>query len=75
MIVVMEKAKFKVGDIIYWYCDKEQRVHSSTVLFVNMAGAGYPDINYEVEVECCGEIKTVFVDENDAMENDVRENE
>ena len=28
------------------------------------------DINYEVEVECCGETKTMFIDENDAMASD-----
>ena len=30
----------------------------------------YDDINYEVEVECCGETKTMFIDENDAMGRD-----
>ena len=30
----------------------------------------YDDINYEVEVECCGEKQTMFIDENDAMPSD-----
>lgn len=62
------KARFKVGDIIFWYCDREQRVHKAQVEFVNYAGAGFPDTNYEVHTICCGEKRTVFVDENDAME-------
>lgn len=57
--------KYKVGDIISWYCDMEQCIHKAKVLFVNYAGAGYPDINYEVKCICCGEEKTVFVDEMD----------
>lgn len=62
------KARFKVGDIIFWYCDREQRVHKAQVEFVNYAGVGFPDTNYEVHTICCGEKRTVFVDENDAME-------
>ena len=60
--------KFKVGDTIFWYCDKEQCVHNAKVEYVNFAGSGFPDINYEVHTICCGEEQTVFVDENDAME-------
>lgn len=61
--------KHKVGDTIYWYCDKEQRTHCAKVKFVNFIHVGgfYDDINYEVETECCGEKKTVFVDECEAM--------
>ncbi len=62
------KTKFKIGDTIFWYCDKEQHVHSAEVEYVNYAGAGFPDINYEVHTICCGEKQTVFVDESDAME-------
>ena len=65
----MVKARFQVGDTIFWFCDKEQCVHGATVEFVNSAGVGYPDINYEVHTVCCGEEQTIFVDENDAMEN------
>ena len=65
------KAKFRVGDTIFWYCDKEQCVHEATVDFVNYAGAGFPDINYEVNSICCGKMKTVFVDENDAMKENM----
>lgn len=64
------KTRFKVGDIIYWYCDLEQKVHSAKVIFVNYACAGYRDINYEVKAFCCGEEKTLFIDENDAMSED-----
>ena len=65
------KTKFKIGDTIFWYCDKEQCVHSAEVEYVNFAGAGFPDINYEVHTTCCGEEQTVFVDENDAMDRDL----
>ena len=47
--------KFRAGDTIYWYCDKEQCVHNAKVEYVNFAGAGFPDINYEVHTICCGE--------------------
>jgi len=61
--------RFKVGDTICWYCDKEQRIHQARVDFVNYVHIGnhYDDINYEVEVVCCGERKTMFIDENDAL--------
>ena len=62
------KIKCRAGDTIYWYCGKEQCVHNAKVEYVNFAGAGFPDINYEVHTICCGEEQTVFVDENDAME-------
>ena len=64
--------KFKIGDTIYWYCDKEQRIHHAQVEFVNYVHIGdfFDDINYEVEAECCGEVRTLFVDENDAMPTD-----
>lgn len=64
------KTKYKVGDIIYWYCDIDNEVHQAEVLFVNYAGVGYPDINYEVKTECCGESKTLFIDENEVIESD-----
>lgn len=51
------ETKYKVGDIIYWFCDLDNKIHHAEVLFVNYAGAGYPDINYEVETVCCGEKK------------------
>lgn len=65
--------KYKVGDVIYWYCDKEQRIHNAKVEFVNFVHIGnlYDDINYEVEAECCGEKKTMFIDEYDVMPNDI----
>lgn len=61
--------RFKKGDTIYWYCDKEQRTHHAQVEFVNYVQAGefYDDVNYEVKTECCGEMRTLFIDENDAM--------
>lgn len=64
------ETKYKIGDIIYWYCDIDQQIHHAKVLFVNYAGAGYPDINYEVETICCGERKTLFIDEYDVMAPD-----
>ena len=42
--------RYKIGDTIYWYCDKEQRTHHAIVEFVNFVHIGrfYEDINYEV---------------------------
>lgn len=60
-------SKYKIGDIIEWYCDMEQCVHKGEIIFVNYACVGYPDINYEVETFCCGEMKTHFVDEDDVL--------
>lgn len=64
--------RYKIGDTIYWYCDKEQRTHHAIVEFVNFVHIGrfYEDINYEVEVVCCGEKKIMFIDEYDAMPTD-----
>lgn len=64
--------RYKIGDTIYWYCDKEQRTHHAVVEFVNFVHIDrfYEDINYEVEVVCCGEKKTMFIDEYDAMPTD-----
>lgn len=28
--------KFKIGDTIYWYCDKEQRTHHARVKYLIM---------------------------------------
>ncbi len=64
------ETKYKVGDIIYWYCDIDNEIHHAEVLFVNYAGIGFPDINYEVETICCGENKTLFIDESDVLESD-----
>ena len=64
--------RYKIGDTIYWYCDNEQRTHHAIVEFVNFVHIGrfYEDINYEVEVVCCGEKKTMIIDEYDAMPTD-----
>lgn len=64
--------RFKIGDTIYWYCDKEQRTHHAQVNFVNYVHIGefYDDINYDVKAECCGEVRTLFIDESDAMPTD-----
>lgn len=64
------ETKYKVGDIIYWLCDIDNKIHQAEVLFVNYAGVGYPDINYEVETVCCGEKKTLFIDEYDIIDTD-----
>ena len=64
------ETKYKVGDIIYWFCDLDNKIHHAEVLFVNYAGAGYPDITYEVETVCCGEKKTLFIDEYDIIDTD-----
>lgn len=64
------ETKYKVGDIIYWFCDIDNKIHQAEVLFVNYAGVGYPDINYEVETVCCGEKKALFIDEYDIIDTD-----
>lgn len=64
-------SRFKVGDVIYWYCDTDDEIHHAEVLFVNYAGAGDPEINYEVETVCCGKRRTLFIDEYDAMDSDM----
>ena len=65
--------KFKIGDTIYWYCNEDGRVHSAEVQFVNIAKVGnhYSEVNYEVEDDCDGIRKTVFVDDCDAMASDL----
>lgn len=65
------ETRYNIGDIIYWYCDEEQCIHHAEVLFVNYAGVGYPDINYEVTTECCGELKTLFIDEEKIITPDL----
>ncbi len=65
--------KFKIGDTIYWYCNEDGQVHNAEVQFVNIAKVGdhYIEVNYEVEDDCNGERKTVFVDDYDAMASDL----
>ena len=62
--------KYKVGDTTYWYCNEDGRVHNAEVLFVNVAKVGdfYIEVNYEVEEECNGIKKTLFIDDYDAMD-------
>ena len=47
-------------------------MHNAEVHFVNYAKAGdiYIEVNYEVEEECNGIKKTLFIDDYDAMEKD-----
>jgi hypothetical protein len=65
--------RFNIGDTIYWYCDKDDCIHNAKVLFVNIAKAGkyYIEINYEVETQCDGEKRTLFIDEYDAFGSDL----
>ena len=62
--------KYKVGDIIYWYCSEDDCVHHAVVQYVNFAKVGehYLEVNYEVEAICKGEKRTLFIDDYDAME-------
>ncbi len=62
--------KYKIGDLITWYCDEDQREHTAKVEFVNYIHVGrfFDDINYEVTLFCGGKERTVFVDENDIIE-------
>lgn len=61
--IIAVKTKYKVGDTISWFCDTDYEIHTAKVEFVSYAGAGYPDINHEVETICCGEKRTLFIDE------------
>lgn len=63
--------KFKIGDTIYWYCREDDCVHRAEVQFVNVAKVGniFIEVNYEVEVECNGRKKTLFIDDYDVIEN------
>ncbi len=56
------KPRFNEGDIIYWYCDLDDRVHNATVLFVSYAKAGEAciDISYEVEDCVCGKKNSLY---------------
>jgi hypothetical protein len=65
--------KYKVGDTIYWYCNEDGRVHNAEVLFVNVAKVGdfYIEVNYEVEEECDGIKKTLFIDDYDVMDREM----
>lgn len=69
---IMNPPKYKVGDIISWMCDEDQRIHNAIVQFVNYAAIGnyLEDINYEVLDECNGPAITRFIDEYDVL-NDV----
>ncbi len=71
--MITSAPKFKVGDTIYWYCGEENCVHHAEVQFVNFAKAGdnYIEVNYEVEAICKGIKRTLFIDDCDAMENDM----
>lgn len=63
--------KYKVGDTISWYCSTDDCVHHAKILFVNFAKVGeiYIEVNYEVETECKGKKRTLFIDDFDVMEN------
>ena len=65
--------KYKIGDTIYWYCNEDERVHNAEVQFVNFAKAGdiYIEVNYEVEEECDGIKKTLFIDDYDVMDREM----
>ena len=62
--------KYKICDTIYRYCNEDERVHNAEVQFVNFAKAGdiYIEVNYEVEDECNGIKKTLFIDDYDVMD-------
>ncbi len=53
--------------MIEWYDSCQGKTITSEIRFVNFAGAGYPDINYEVEEIINGKRKTLFVDESDVI--------
>ena len=53
--------------------NEDGRVHHAEVQFVNVAKAGdiYIEVNYEVEDECNGIKKTLFIDDYDAMDSEL----
>lgn len=59
---------YKKGDTIYWYCNTDDEVHHAEVQFVNYIPVGFPEINYEVETICCGERRTLFIEEDDVID-------
>lgn len=71
--MITSPPKYKAGDTIYWYCCHDNCVHHANVLFVNVAKVGqhYLEVNYEVQTECQGETRTLFIDDYDAMEKDL----
>lgn len=65
--------QFKIGDTIYWYCNEDNCVHYAKVQFVNIVKVGehYLEVNYEVETECDGEMRTMFIDDYDVMKREL----
>lgn len=63
--------KYKGGDTILWYSNNDDRVHQSVVQFVNFAKVGdsYLEVNYEIQEEYQGTIKTLFVDDYDVLDS------
>lgn len=63
--------KYKVSDTILWYSNNDDRVHQSVVQFVNFAKVGdsYLEVNYEIQEEYQGTIKTLFVDDYDVLDS------
>lgn len=64
--------KFKEGDTIFWFCDADQRVHQSKVTFVSFVkvGENYIDVSYEIEEVINGEKKVMYINEEDAYDED-----
>lgn len=60
------KPKYAVGDTISWFCDTCGETHTAKVAFA-VAGYAYDCPHYEVVAECCGEEKTMYVDEWDVL--------
>lgn len=70
MKITTVETRYKVGDTIYWYCDNDDEVHHARVQFINHAKSIFHEINYEVETFCCGQTRTLFIDEDDVIEPD-----
>ena len=64
------KPKYNVGDFISWFCDSCGEVHKGKIAFA-VSGVAYDCPHYEVQGECCGEEKTMYVDEYDVLKEDL----
>ena len=66
---IYDKPKFDVGDTISWVCDTCRETHTAKVTSA-VPGFTYDCPHYEVLAECCGEEKTMYVDEWDVLKED-----
>lgn len=64
------KPRFGIGDTISWVCNSCDKIHEGVVKFA-VPEFTYNCPNYEVSVVCCGEEKTMYIDEWDVLPKDL----